>query len=112
MDPDIIAAIASAVLTLFGAGASAYSERPHDTKLESVDGLPMPEDPVKETRLEELHEALAIQGSVARLNGWADSLLTFGQYIVGGLLASSFIQDSLPNPVIGAPKSLQQVQPC
>jgi hypothetical protein len=53
-------------------------------------------------RLKEVQAALARQQSVARTNRWMSRLLTVGQYIIGGLLASSFVQQSLSREMVGA----------
>lgn len=102
MGPENLAVILSLVATVAGAVVAAFGERSRGSKSASLELVKPTEDPIKDSRLGELREALARQKAVARLNGWADSSLTFGQYIVGGLLASSFIQESLPNQVIGA----------
>lgn len=52
-------------------------------------------------RVNEANEALNGQKSVAWWSSFASVLLTVGQYIVGGLLASSFVQSSLTPMLIG-----------
>ena len=55
-----------------------------------------------EERLQEVRDALARQESIARANRWVSRCLIFGQYIIGGLLASSFVQESISPHVVGA----------
>jgi hypothetical protein len=52
-------------------------------------------------RIEEAVRAMVQQNGVARTNSWADHLLTFGQYVIGGVLASSFVQQSLTQSIVG-----------
>jgi MFS family permease len=52
-------------------------------------------------RINEANEALNGQKSVAWWSSFASVLLSVGQYIVGGLLASSFVQSSLTPTLIG-----------
>ena len=58
-------------------------------------------DPESETRVREARGVLARQENIAKWNKWADTSLTFSQYIVGGVLASSFIQSALAPELIG-----------
>jgi hypothetical protein len=53
-------------------------------------------------RLEEVRAALSRQQFLAATNRWVNRLLTVGQYIIGGLLASSFVQQSLSREMVGA----------
>jgi len=53
-------------------------------------------------RLEEIIEERERQESVAKWSSIASSSLTFGQYIIGALLATSFAQDSLSKTSLGA----------
>ncbi|HYJ03681.1 MAG TPA: hypothetical protein VEX43_00990 [Chthoniobacterales bacterium] len=53
-------------------------------------------------RLEDAKDALARQKAIASANRWMSTFLITGQYIVGGLLASSFIQQSLAKEIVGA----------
>jgi hypothetical protein len=52
-------------------------------------------------RIDEAKEGLNGQKSVAWWSSLASVLLTVGQYIVGGLLASSFVQSSLTPRLVG-----------
>jgi predicted benzoate:H+ symporter BenE len=58
-------------------------------------------------RLAEAKAALVHQESVALTNRWTSRLLTVGQYIIGGLLASSLVQQSLSRELVGAALSLR-----
>jgi hypothetical protein len=52
-------------------------------------------------RLPELREVLRRQESTAKWSGWANNLLTFGQFVVGGVLASSLVQAYLSPQLVG-----------
>jgi len=52
-------------------------------------------------RFHDVQTALLRQQSLARANRWMSGLLTVGQYIIGGLLASSFVQQSLSRELVG-----------
>ena len=53
------------------------------------------QDLEKDSRLNEARELLGRQESSAKWNRRANGSLTFGQYILGGVLATSFVQVSL-----------------
>ena len=55
----------------------------------------------RDTRLENARTALREQESSAKWNKWTVHSLTFGQYIIGGILATSFVQSSLSKEVVG-----------
>jgi len=54
-----------------------------------------------DTRLNEARYALKRQELSASLNKWSSNSLVFGQYVVGGVLASSFIQSALSKEMVG-----------
>jgi hypothetical protein len=98
----LVAVLLSFTATLASAVIAGFSERFRGSKSAHLELTQPTNDPVKDSRLNELRGALARQKKVASLNGMADSYLTFGQYIVGGVLASSFIQESFSSQVTGA----------
>lgn len=55
----------------------------------------------KDSRLIEARELLRRQESNATWNSRAAASLVFGQYVVGGVLATSFIQESLSSKAVG-----------
>lgn len=59
------------------------------------------EDPENDSRLPQIRDALMWQESIAKWNGRASGSLVFGQYIIGGVLASSFVQESLTAQIVG-----------
>jgi hypothetical protein len=63
--------------------------------------MPLAEDGVVE-RLEEARQALKQQYALAKAHRVGGGLLTFGQLIVGGLLASSLVQEQTSKSLIGA----------
>ncbi len=77
------------------------------TILTSKIGVPHPPSPITiakrhlVTRLEEAEREKDDQENIERVNTCSANLLTFGQYIVGGVLASSFVQQSLTPNIIG-----------
>jgi hypothetical protein len=52
-------------------------------------------------RLNEAKEAMDDQSGSARISKISDTLLTVGQYVIGGVLASSFVQESLSPKSVG-----------
>ena len=52
-------------------------------------------------RLDEAREMQRRQYSLATVSIWSARLLTFGQYVIGGVLASSFVQQKTSPEVIG-----------
>jgi len=57
--------------------------------------------PEKDSRLLELKEELKRQESIAKWQGLSATFLTFSQYIIGGVLTTSFIQETLTSGVVG-----------
>ena len=102
MDATVTAAMISALAALLAAVMSAATAR---LRLNSVarsaaDDQESP-DPERDTRLDEARSYLWRQEAMARWNRRAAASLTFSQYIVGGILATSFVQESLPKEVVG-----------
>ncbi|WP_351008821.1 hypothetical protein [Shewanella sp. S1-58-MNA-CIBAN-0166] len=54
-----------------------------------------------ENRINELKRYLKEQQNIAKRNQISGNLLTIGQYIVGGLLATSFIQEQMSSVMVG-----------
>jgi len=99
---EIIAAVASFLLTLLALFLSVAVKRATRLKIGGVElNLHPAADPTEDSRLSEAKRELERQESIARWNGRADGSLVFGQYIIGGVLASSFVQQSLSPQVIG-----------
>ena len=112
LDLNIIATAASALVTLLAFGIKVWRRpnrlyAPTDFKSEGdfiqLANERTPEDPSEpaQERLREVRAALDRQTSIASTNRWTSSLLTIGQYIIGGLLASSFVQQSLRPDLVG-----------
>jgi hypothetical protein len=55
----------------------------------------------RDTRLSQARSVLKRQESSAKWNKWIGHSLTFGQYVVGGILATSFVQASLSKEAVG-----------
>jgi hypothetical protein len=52
-------------------------------------------------RLAEARTVKASQERLARLSRWANNSLFFGQYVIGGAMATSFIQKTLSPTIVG-----------
>lgn len=100
----LVALLVSVLATIAGGLGSALAKRTSqveflgpglETKFQATD------DPTKDSRLADTRRALDRQESLAKWNSRAAASLTFGQYIVGGVLASSFVQESLTPQVVG-----------
>jgi hypothetical protein len=100
----VIGVVLGALTTLASAISAALAGKQvfaETTTKEAQTEEETPEERHARMRLDEAKYALQRQESIARRNQWASSLLVFGQYIIGGALASSFIQDSLSKPIVG-----------
>jgi len=102
MDATVIAALISALAALVAAIMSVLTSRlrlKHLTVTATEDiSEPDQEDDI---RLDEARASLYRQESIAKWSCRAAASLTFSQYVVGGILASSFVQDSLSNEITG-----------
>lgn len=102
MDITIAAALIPALAALLAAVISAATAR-----LRLSTGAPSgaddetAADTERDSRLDEARRYLQRQDTMARWNSRAAASLTFSQYIVGGILATSFVQESLPREVVG-----------
>jgi len=102
--PTLIAALSSAVAAALSMAISVLSRRLYSGRSGASEiSLAHKEepDPETQTRVREARTVLARQENIAEWNRRADSLLTFSQYIVGGVLASSFLQSALAPELIG-----------
>lgn len=95
IEAEIIASFASGVATIIGAVIASWRSKRGSTEVNDTDL------PHIEKRLKELKEYLGCQESIEKRNSLAGGFLTIGQYIVGGILATSFIQETLSSHVIG-----------
>ena len=102
MDATVTAVLISALAALLAAVMSAATAR-----LRLNTGVPAEADeeesadPEQEARLNEARRYLQRQEAISRWNSRAATSLTFSQYVVGGILATSFVQESLPREVVG-----------
>jgi preprotein translocase subunit SecF len=53
-------------------------------------------------RIAEVNAFRTAQDKKARISSWSSNLLTVAQYVIGGVLASSFVQESLTPKWVGA----------
>jgi hypothetical protein len=102
MDATVIAALISALAALVAAIMSKLTSRlrlKHLVVIATEDkSAPDQEDDI---RLDEARASLYRQESIAKWSCRAAASLIFSQYVVGGILASSFVQDSLSNEITG-----------
>lgn len=89
------AALAGLLTSLFASRTSKPEITRFEIKFQATD------DPAKDSRLADAQRALDQQESLAKSNSRAAASLTFRQYIIGGALASSFVQESLTSQVVG-----------
>jgi hypothetical protein len=99
----IIAAASSVTAVLINKLATAARKDPDviaaaNSAQESSSGDPL--QPALD-RLSDARVALERQSTVAKINRWTSGTLTFGQYVIGGVLASSFVQQSLSREIVG-----------
>jgi hypothetical protein len=103
MAPEVLT-IVGALASVLGAVIAALSKRALGVK--DRKGLEITfeatESPEKDSRLPQVRDALKRQEAIVKWNGRASASLTFGQYIIGGLLASAFVQQSLTAQVVGS----------
>ena len=97
------AAIAGEFTRIFQVGKSA-AESANETA-DSATRLPSRQFAIAlrhlAMRLDEVRNARSKQLRMARASTWSSYSLTFGQYIIGGVLATSFIQQQLSPNIIG-----------
>ena len=74
-------------------------------RLSNQDRVPPPSPETKDVRelvrIAEIAAALGRQERIAAWSGRANGFLVFGQVVIGGLLASTFLQDALSKPAVG-----------
>lgn len=102
MNATVIAALISALAALVAAIMSVLTSR---LRLKHL-GVTVTEDEsvpdqVDDIRLDEARTYLYRQESIAKWSCRAAASLTFSQYVVGGILASSLVQNSLSNEITG-----------
>lgn len=109
-DIQLIITVLAASFTIVGSLASAFGKASQVGDLirwlrnRSADAeLPEPMSPLDGVmeRLAEAREVLRQQYNLAKAHRVGGGSLTFGQFIVGGLLASSFVQDHTSKTLVG-----------
>jgi hypothetical protein len=105
-NPDALVAVVSGMATLIAALLSSLAKRRVTTTIEdfikpSRSKEKFPHEDGLSIRFREVREEFQRQKRVAMVNHLASSILTFGQFIIGGLLATSFLQENLSKSVIG-----------
>lgn len=106
MDVQIVGALISGLAAIIGIIVSVISKRLFAVKVGGLEiAIERDYKPTanfeKDSRLNEARELLQRQESSAKWNSRAASSLVFGQYVVGGVLATSFVQQTMSTQVVG-----------
>ena len=103
MDPIIIASLIAAVATLLGAIISAFAslQKPKLLKIKEQKSFDTAEQALLH-RIDDAKKNLRSYAINQLSYRWSNLLLTFGQYVVGGVLATSLVYESLPREIIGS----------
>jgi hypothetical protein len=80
-------------------GTQFFTRSREDEHIEGIDEDP--EERLIKQRLAEARTAVKAQDATAARNRIASTLLTFGQTVIGGVLATSFVQESLSRAIVG-----------
>jgi hypothetical protein len=91
-----VAIISSGIATGFAGLISGFNSNKGSAEVSNENSSHL------ENRLSELKNYLAKQESVAFWNKISGGLLTAGQFIIGGLLTSSFMQENLSSSALGS----------
>ncbi|NMP04646.1 hypothetical protein HHE94_18245 [Pseudoalteromonas arctica] len=91
--------IAISISALAGFATSMSSKKGREKANSEINELAS--SPEKDSRLLEIKAELKRQQSIAKWQGFSATSLTFSQYIVGGVLTTSFIQDTLSSQIVG-----------
>lgn len=94
----------AATIAVFASGVAGFTTSMASKKgREKAEGeiKNLGSSPEKDSRLLEAKAELSRQESTSKWQGFATTSLTFSQYIVGGVLTTSFIQDTLSSQVVG-----------
>ena len=101
---EVAVTILAAIATFVGAFGAFFLNRAlmQPAQQESWPDLPTSADPAKnDVRLPQLEAELARQERLGKRSGYVAGLLTFGQYVIGGLLVSSYLQQYLAPNIAG-----------
>ena len=100
MDIDALLRLSSIVAALFTAVGALLGLLPILTRAGKAIVQERKERDHFDTRMAELDAALTREETLQRRAGISDTTLTIGQYIIGGVLASSFVQNAMA-PLVG-----------
>jgi hypothetical protein len=95
MSIELIGSLAAAIATLASAAMSAHLGRMNTPKSASHNGDQL------QLRIQEITETIIVERKRSNTHRYAGALLTFTQFIIGGLLASSFLRESLTQDIVG-----------
>lgn len=106
MDVQVVGALIGAIAAIVAAIVSVLAKRLFSAKVGALEvsfdrDFKPTANLEKDSRLIEARELLQKQESSAKWNNRAAGSLVFGQYIVGGVLATSFVQQSLSTQAVG-----------
>ena len=98
---EILAVVVAGLTSLIAGFTSSYvfKSKTKESSLREIESLSS--SPEKDSRVLEAKEELKRQESISRWQGRAATSLTFSQYIIGGVLATSFIQENLNQDMVG-----------
>ncbi|BDP30177.1 hypothetical protein [Vibrio vulnificus] len=94
---EVLAAIATATAGIAGFLSAYASNAGRNAAMAEDNSLNLEND----VRLDIVRRELGRQKSLAKWQGLSATLLTISQYVVGGVLTTSFIQDMLSSQVVG-----------
>ncbi|MFA0570324.1 MULTISPECIES: hypothetical protein [Vibrio] len=94
---EVLAAIATATAGIAGFLSAYASNAGRNAAMAEDNSLNLEND----VRLDIVRRELSRQKSLAKWQGLSATLLTISQYVVGGVLTTSFIQDMLSSQVVG-----------
>ena len=99
-DGQIVAALIATLGSVIAAIVSALAQR-SQSKRENAYEPGDSQDIEYQTRLWQARSELNRQEGIATWQGRSATALTFSQYIIGGVLATSFIQETMSSGVVG-----------
>lgn len=102
MSPNLIAAMLGALATTLGAAVVLIGRKLANIRIEAFHAdIDHGDNLEADCRINDVAKELKRQESVSTWYWRAHALLTFSQYVVGGVLATSFVQSSLSNDTVG-----------
>lgn len=98
---EIIATVLAGLTSLLAGFSSFYASKSKSKEKLKIEIAKLKPSPEKDSRLLEAKDELKRQESITKWQGNAATSLIFSQYIIGGVLATSFIQETLDSSIVG-----------